>query len=318
MLPLNAPASIEELVILPAALILDLSCGELPEGIHPTVWMGRVADFFESKLKTGQGEKGLVSGIVLVVISLTFFVVPIYFLSIALRTTHWLVYMPIMVLLLKSSFAIRSMEEHVKPIISALEEGDLGEARNRTSRIVSRNTSELDAEETLSATIESTGEGITDGIVSPLFFFIILGVPGAIAFRAINTLDSMFGYRDPGLKDFGWASAKMDTILNFLPARLTVLLIAVSAWMLGEDWREAFGCAIEEGSKTPSLNAGWPMAAAAGALNVRLVKRDEYVLGHGNPAPSTDHALRALGIMKTSAILFSGVILAFFGLTLVV
>lgn len=304
----DGTVSLQEMVILPFAVVFDLVVGELPERAHPTVWMGKVAKFLQSKLRTGRRTQDKINGTLLVFLTLTIFVIPVCFLSVGLKLLHWIIYIPVMTFLLKSTFSVRGMEDHVKPIEDELRGKNLEKAKEQTSSIVSRDTKNLDTNETISAAIESTGEGITDGIVSPLFYFIILGVPGAIGYRVVNTLDSMYGYRDPRNENFGWASAKLDTVLNYIPARISVFFISVSAWITGENWKGSIGCARKEGVKTQSLNAGFPMAAVAGALNVRLEKKNSYVLGIGNPSPSTEHIEKSLKIMKVSAIIFSSLL----------
>ncbi|KXB06547.1 hypothetical protein AKJ52_02085 [candidate division MSBL1 archaeon SCGC-AAA382C18] len=302
---INPSNSIYELIILSSAIIIDFLIGEFPEKIHPTVWIGKLANFLKSKLKGERGRVDIAGGVILTLLTFTIFVIPIYLLSILLVELYWIAYIFIMSLILMSTFAIRSMENHILRIITAIEDNNLEEAREKTSLIVSRDTSELDTEEIVSASIESTCESITDGIISPFFYFIFLGVPGAVGFRVVNTLDSMFGYKNSEMKDFGWGPANLDTLLGFIPARLTAFMMVPSAWFLGEDWKEAMRCASKESGKTSSINSGWPMAAAAGALNAKLEKQDHYILGENNQPPTPDHALRAIKIMKVSTLLFT-------------
>jgi adenosylcobinamide-phosphate synthase len=157
----------------------------------------------------------------------------------------------------------------------------------------------------ISAAVESIAEGTVDGITSAIFYFALFGVPGAIAFRAINTLDSMVGYKDFEHVNIGWFSAKMDTIANYIPARLTAFLMIIAAWMLQKNWKKAWRTLKNDKGKTESLNAGWPMATMAGALNVRLEKPDFYMLGdEGSNDPMPNHIHQALQIMKLTTILF--------------
>lgn len=314
MIPLAISTPLLALTILLTALLIDFIIGEPPEKLHPTVWVGKLVESLGPKLKSSDQKSNKIRGTVLVLLSIGFFVIPVYLLATAAMAVHWLVYLITMSFLLKSTFAIRSMEEHVSPIINSLNRGDFDDVRKRTSLIVSRDTSKLNREGIISATVESTSEGIVDGVISPIFFFCLFGITGAVAFRVVNTLDSMIGYRSPELKSFGWFSANLDTIFNYIPARVAAFLIVLSAWIWRENWRGAASCVIKDSNKTRSKNAGWPMAAMAGALGVRLEKPGAYVLGDGNADPTTDHAQRALRLMKTASILFFVIMGALIGL----
>ncbi len=298
--------SVYEIVILPLAILLDYLAGELPESFHPTVWMGKLASFLESNLR---GEKNLdkVAGVVTTVLCVLAFAVPVYLLHVFLSSLHWIIYITAMTLLLKSTFSVRSMKSHVEPIMGSLRTGNLQGARRMVSRIVSRDTSNFGEDKIISATIESTSEGITDGIVSPFFFFLIFGVPGAIAFRVVNTLDSMYGYKDEKMKDFGRFPAGLDTVLNFVPARITAVMVAASSVLIGAEWQDSFRLARKDSGKTSSPNAGWPMAATAGALNVRLEKPSFYCLGGDFSFPSIEDISKAIKLMKWSSIIFGAI-----------
>lgn len=304
---LEGHLSIHEIVVLPLALLIDFLAGELPEKIHPTVWMGNLASFLESKLREGKISDQVAGAITTLLCVLTF-TVPAYLLHLFLNPFHWIIYVPVMALLLKSTFSVRGMKDHVEPIERTLRIGNLEGARKNVARIVSRDTSNLDESRTISATIESTSEGTTDGIISPFFFFLIFGVPGAVAFRVANTLDSMFGYKNEEMKDFGRFSAGLDTVLNFIPARITAVMIALSSGLSGVEWRNSIKLALEDNRKTSSPNAGWSMAAAAGGLNVRLEKPGYYSLGGGLPLPSVGDISKAVKLMKLSSILFGAIV----------
>jgi adenosylcobinamide-phosphate synthase len=170
--------------------------------------------------------------------------------------------------------------------------------------IVRRDTSSLNEEYVQSATIECISESTVDGIISPLFFYSILGPVGCIVYRVVNTLDSMLGYKDPYYKDIGWMSAKLDTIFNFLPARITGLLMIVSAYMVQADWKNSLVILIRDHHKTTSINAGYPMSSMAGALRVRLEKMGSYTLGEGTEFITVDKCMLAIKIMKITTLLF--------------
>lgn len=166
--------------------------------------------------------------------------------------------------------AVRDLDVQAMRVIIALRDGDLASARQRLSMIVGRDTAALDEPEILRATIETVAESLGDGIVGPLFYLALAGPAGMAAYKAASTLDSMCGYRNERYREFGWASARLDDVANFIPARLSVLLVALAALLLGYDAWAALKCAIRDGRSQPSPNSGYPEAAVAGALGVRL------------------------------------------------
>jgi adenosylcobinamide-phosphate synthase len=237
------------------------------------------------------------------------FTLPAYFiLSFIQRNFDLIIYVVIAAVLLKPTFAIKCMEQYTLPIMRAIEQGNIDEARRLLPFIVRRNPKSLNEQQIISAAVESIAEGTVDGITSPFFYFALFGVPGAISFRVINTLDSMVGYKDPEHVNIGWFSARLDDLANYIPARLTALLMIVAAWLLGEDWRGAWRILRRDSGKTESPNAGWSMSAMAGALNVRLEKPGYYTLGDNIVALSPKHILQALRVMKLTAYLFGALI----------
>jgi adenosylcobinamide-phosphate synthase len=162
--------------------------------------------------------------------------------------------------------ALRSLYEHVSAVARPLQSGDVEQARSAVSMIVGRDPAKLDEAGIARAAIESLAENASDGIVAPLFWGVLFGLPGIAGYKAINTLDSMIGHRSERYEYFGWAAARIDDVANFIPARLTGLLFALA----GREPRTAFACMVRDGSKHRSLNAGWPEAAMAGSLSIRL------------------------------------------------
>ena len=156
----------------------------------------------------------------------------------------------------------------------------------------------------LSAAVETIAEGTTDGITSPFFYFALFGVPGAVAFRVINMLDSMVGYKDPAHINIEWFSAKTDTIVNYIPARLTGILMMPAAALLKEDWRNALRILQRDRKKMASPNAGWTIATMAGALNIQLEKLGCYTIGDNNRL-TPKHITKALRTMLLTATLFA-------------
>jgi adenosylcobinamide-phosphate synthase len=176
---------------------------------------------------------------------------------------------------------------------------DLPAARRALSSLCSRDPSELDETELLGATVESISENTSDSVVAPLFFFALLGVPGALFYRAVNTLDAMIGYRGR-FEYLGKVPARCDDLLNFVPARLTALFLWCSGGLMGLSLSRAQSVFLRDRNHTASPNAGQVMAMASGLLGVRLDKRDHYVLGEGLRAPDLDGLARALRLVELS------------------
>ena len=192
---------------------------------------------------------------------------------------------------LSTLVALRALREAVQGVRDALEAGDIADARTRTARdLVSRDTSQLDESELAGAAIQSLAENLSDSVIAPLMAYAAGGLPAATAYRAINTADAMWGYRTPELEHRGSAAARADDVVNYLPARLTALLIAARS----PERREALRIARRDHALAPSPNGGWPMAAMAGGLGVRLAKRDSYTFNAEARAPTAADIGRAL------------------------
>jgi len=211
-------------------------------------------------------------------------------------------------ILLKTTIAIRGMQKHALAVVDALEKDDLDSARNHLSMIVKRNTKHLDKNHISSAVLESVSENTVDGITGPLFYYAIFGLPGAFVYRAINTIDSMVGYKTSLFRNIGWFGANCDTILNYIPSRLTGLVMILSALILGYNWKESFYIMRRDGKKLESPNAGFPIAALAGALGTKLEKINYYAVGDGNIEFTKSHIISAIRLMKVSSILFCGLV----------
>jgi adenosylcobinamide-phosphate synthase len=295
----------EPLIILGLALLIDQVFGEPPDPVHPTVWMGKVIAFLKARLRNKNLRFEKVNGVLLCVISVAIFTVPVCLVLFMVK--HFLgffAYVVLAAVILKLTFALKGMAYYTIPIAKAMEKGDLENARRWLRFVVRRKTENLDRKHLISAAVESIAESTVDGVTSSLFHFALFGVPGAVAFRVISTLDSMVGYKDPEHINLGWSSARLDTIANYIPARLTALLMVLAALLLQKDWRSALRIMIRDRTKTESFNAGWPMATMAGALNVQLEKLGRYVLGDMVIELTPAHILAALKIMKVTSILF--------------
>lgn len=302
---LNLTFILESMLILFLALFLDLIFGEPPEKLHPTVWIGKTIEFLKPRFKGSNPKMEKVKGIILGLIVIIIPAVIVYILLILLKQhIIIIIYIIFTGLLLKTTFAIKCMDKLSRPIGKAIEEGRIEDAKKMLRRIVRRDPTKFDDQKIISATVECVAESTVDGITSSLFYYSILGLPLAIAYRAINTLDSTVGYKDKEYVNLGWFSARMDSLANYIPARITAVLMVVSAWLLHEDWRKSWEILKRDKNKTESLNAGWTMSAVAGAFNTQLEKPGFYILGDSVNSLKPDHIPRAIRIMKLTTFLF--------------
>jgi adenosylcobinamide-phosphate synthase len=209
-------------------------------------------------------------------------------------------------LALTTMLSLRDLVRAARRVQAALRGGDLDGARRAVGRdLVSRPTGFLGAGQVAAAAIESVAENLTDSVLAPVAFYLAFGLPGAFAYRAVNTADSMIGYRQGALEHFGKVAARLDDGLNFIPARLAALAIVAAAALAGADARGAWRTMVSQHDRTTSPNAGWTMAAMAGALGVRLEKPDHYALGDG-PEPRADDISTAVRIVIVAAVLAMG------------
>lgn len=287
----------DPLVVLLLALAIDLVFGEPPRSVHITVWMGRIIEILEPPLRRLGSERA--AGVLLWTLTVAPFTTMAFLVALTSQYNR-IVGVLLSALLLKMTFALRCMFEHISPIIGSLE-SDIEKSRKYLSLVVRRNTSALDRRLVASGAVETVAEGFVDGFISPLFFYLLFGLPGAVAYRAINTLDSMVGYKDERYADFGWFSAKLDTIANYVPSRLTYLIFAFSSMVLQMDWRGALRAGKVYHASTSSINAGWPMSTMAGALRVRLEKLGSYALGEDLEPLSSNKIKDSLKVFSVSA-----------------
>jgi len=304
---------LESVVIVAFALLLDFLVGDPKTKYHPTAWIGKLIASLVPFTKSNSVRKELIGGILLVsVIVVTVCTVLVVLdIGISLLTidiVSLIVSIAVGSILLKTTIAIRGMQKHALAVVDAVEKGDLGSARNHLSMIVKRDTKNLDKNHILSGVLESVSENTVDGITGPLFYYAIFGLPGAFVYRAINTVDSMIGYKTTLFKNVGWFGAKCDTVLNYAPSRLTGLVMILGALILGYNWKESLYIMRRDSGKLESTNAGFPMAALAGALGTRLEKMDYYTIGNGSIEFTKSHVISAVTLMKVSSILFCGII----------
>jgi len=278
-----------------------------PNNFHPISWLGKFIDtiIHKLKLKSENSKIEKINGVILTLFLALGACILSQLLSLYIYSIFGLIgFVIYAVIVLKSSIAILTMEKHVDTILRALDKNDLEGARRNLSYIVSRNTSTLDIQHILSGTIESIGESVVDGIIAPLFYYSFFGPSGAVGYRIVNTLDSMIGYKDKYHLYLGWLSAKVDTILNYVPARLSAMLMILSASIVGAYWKISIQVLGSDHCKTYSVNAGYPMSTMAGALRIKLEKINEYTLGSELEPLSIEKCRKAIKIMKVTTIIF--------------
>ena len=304
---------LEGIVIVGFALLLDFLIGDPKTKYHPTAWIGKLIAVLVPFSRNNSPKKELFGGILIVftvVVIVSTLLVALDF-GISLLTidiVSLVVSIVVGSILLKTTIAIRGMQKHALSVVDALEKDDLDSARNHLSMIVKRNTKDLDKNHISSAVLESVSENTVDGVTGPLFYYAIFGLPGAFVYRAINTIDSMIGYKTSLFRNIGWFGANCDTILNYIPSRLTGLVMILSALILGYNWKESFYIMKRDGRKLESPNAGFPIAALAGALGTKLEKINYYAVGDGNIEFTKSHIISAIRLMKVSSILFCGLV----------
>jgi adenosylcobinamide-phosphate synthase len=302
---------LDSVLIFALAFLIDLVVGEYPDRIHPTVGIGKIITYLKPKLKSANPRIEKANGVLLAIVPILATALPVFLLLYWLHQSFGIygqtAYIIVGAILFKATFAIKSMGYYTKPIAKALKNNDLAGARKWLPYIVRRDPNTLDERQIISAAVESIAESTTDGITAPFLFFAIFGVPGAFAYRVINTLDSMVGYKNVENRNIGWFSANLDTIANYIPARLTAYLMVAAAALIGEKWREGWRILQRDKSKTTSINAGWTISAMAGVLDTQLEKQGYYILGDDNGI-TPDHINRALRVMTMTAALFGLVV----------
>jgi len=276
------------------AYVLDLAIGDPKRIPHPVVLMGRLISYLEGKIlsqdmdKTKKRLAGTAVVIIVVGISaaVTWGIIHLSYLldrRLGFVVSIWLI---------STTVATRGLLDSGKKIADVLENGGLEEAKSKVAQIVGRDTANMKRRDVVRATIESVSENAVDGVIAPLIYAMLGGAPLAIAYKAVNTLDSMIGYKNEKYEDFGWAAAKLDDLVNYIPARLSVVILAIAAFLCRRDAMKAIKIAIRDGRNHASLNSGYPEAAIAGAVGVKLggtnyyagVPRKSGFLGDGKGA----------------------------------
>lgn len=292
------------------ACLLDAAVGDPRWLPHPVQWMGSIVNWWDRRIHHLHlsSAKQRMAG-VLLAIALPAGAYAVGSLLIWLGNLIDSLWGSVVAVLIAwTTLAARDLVDHVLAVQKALQSASLVEARTAVAKIVGRDTEEMDETDIVRATVETIAESTADGIVAPLFYLIIGGVPLALAYKAVSTLDSMIGHLDDRYRWFGWASARLDDVANFIPARITALLLAFSAGIVSRSWpvmQRTWQMVLRDGGQHPSPNSGRPEAAMAGALDVQLGGTNRYdgrpierpCLGDPNEPLTRAHIGQALTLM---------------------
>lgn len=277
--PLTARA-----ISLAVAIALDAVLGDPPNRAHPVAWLGTLIGVLDRRLRRVRALSGRAGGAILMLATVGASVSASALLSVSAWSVSPLAGVIADALLLWLAISTRSLARAGVSVAVALEAGDLGTARERVSRLVARRCDVLDDSGAARAAVESLSENVVDGVVAPLFWAAIAGPAGAWLHKAASTLDSMVGYRHEPYARFGTASARLDDVLAWIPARLTVAIVSLAAWSVGLDGRAAWRVGLRDRRHHASPNSAHGEAAFAGALHVRLGGPVEYPDGvHERP-----------------------------------
>ncbi len=300
------------------AYIMDLTLGDPKWLGHPVVWMGKAIAFLERKvygLRFTVYGKGLnhkkIAGVILtIVVAGGSFLIAWTVIRIAYKL-HPVLGLIVTIWGAFTTLSIRGLGQGGEWVYQALAKKNLKLARKRLFEIVGRDTKNLRRKGIIRGTVESVAENTIDGVVAPLFYLFLGGVPLAFTYKAINTLDSMIGYQNKKYKDFGWAGAKLDDIANYIPARLGGVLISLGAFFFKKDGKNAFRIMLRDGRKYHSPNAGLPQGAMAGVLGIRLgginyyrgKKINKPYLGNAKKKLSSIHIKESINLMYLTSVL---------------
>ncbi len=306
---------LNRVIILLIALILDFIFGDPQKGFHPIITIGRLIKFLEKRLlKDNYTEaRKRVNGFIIVfaistIVSAVSYLVIFYSFRIDMILGNI-----ISAVILYFMICNGSMISHAKKIIAAIDDNNLKDSRKEVGKIVGRDTSSLDSKDLIRATVESLAENTSDGLIGPLFFYLIGGVPAAFLYKAVNTLDSTIGYRNQKYKDFGFFSAKFDDVLNYLPARITALISCFLSFLVGGRIISTFKIIKRYSSQHASPNSGFPESAFAGALGLRFGGINYYFgrskvtpyIGEGNKIFDITDIRKGLKLSIFSSLFFS-------------
>ena len=313
------------LTILLFALAIDLLIGEFPVKLHPVVWIGNIISFFKKYfIKYDNKFSGLMISICVIIFSSLIVLVPMLVIKHFLYLNGRMIYLfkLIAVLLLSSTFSVKLLLDSARDVERDLKNNNLNKARQAVSYLVSRKTDELNREHVISAVIETLTENIPDSYVSTIFYYSIVGIIAfllgfndydvvilatlaALIHRVVDTMDSMLGYKTEELYNIGYVPAHLDDILNYIPARLSGVLIIIASAFLGLNWKGASYIMKRDARNCDSPNSGYTMATVAGALNIQLEKEGVYTLGDDIHPLKVECIEKAIDIARLSIFLIT-------------
>ena len=298
------------------ACFLDAAVGDPRWFPHPVRWMGSLVDWYDRRvyqLLLSPAKQRIAGLLLAIALPSGAYAVGVLLIWLG-DSIDSLWGSAVAVLMAWTTLAARDLIEHVLAVQRALQSAYLGEARTAVARIVGRDTEEMGESDIVRATVETIAESTADGIVAPLFYLALGGAPLALAYKAVSTLDSMIGHLDDRYRWFGWASARLDDVANFLPARITAFLLVLSVGIVSRSWaamQRTWKILLRDGGRHPSPNSGRPEAAMAGALGVQLGGINRYdglpierpCLGDPDQPLTRDHIGRALTLMIWTSLL---------------
>jgi len=292
------------------ALILDRLIGDPPNWPHPVRWIGSLISWLEKRLNKGSAAKA--KGVVHLAIVLS--VVGVFVLGLVYvgYEVHWIVGLLVEIVLMTSALASKSLQQAAVEVLEPLKENNLDQARMKLSWIVGRDTDHLTEDEISRGTIETVSENTSDGITAPLFWALIGGAPAIWIYKAINTGDSIVGYKNKRYQNYGWASARLDDVANWIPSRITGYLMLLSKKPVDASRTKLIRQLHTEAKKHPSPNSGWGEAAVALMLQIQLGGKNTYqgiesnrpLIGTKRMSIESGHITQTIQIMNRTVLLF--------------
>lgn len=300
----------QHLLAMTIAYFIDLLLGDPIDWPHPVKWIGSLIYKFDNKWNKGTRKKW--KGVAMVVTLLLLVVGITLLITMLAYQVHLMVGIVVEAVIIWTTIAQKSLKEAAMTVYGPLKKGDLVESRHKLSYIVGRDTDQLDEQGVVRATIETVAENTSDGVTAPLFWAFLGGAPLAMLYRAVNTCDSMVGYKNDKYMEFGWASAKLDDWLNLIPSRLTSICMLLSNKPVRSSVKESAKIVLRDAKKHPSPNSGWGEAAVAAILGIQLgginyykgIRSDRAKMGEPYFPVTAEHILQANGILTRTVLSF--------------
>ncbi|MEH6905994.1 adenosylcobinamide-phosphate synthase CbiB [Neobacillus drentensis] len=301
---------IYHLIAITIAYLIDMFIGDPPNWPHPVRWIGKMITFFEKRLNKGKSKQLKGVGMLL------FVLLSVYIIALVLVETgygiHPIVGVLVESIIISTTIAQKSLKGAALEVYRPLSKGGLSEARTKLSYIVGRDTESLDEGEIARGTIETVAENTSDGVTAPMFWALLGGAPLAMVYRAANTCDSMVGHMNNRYIEFGWASAKWDDVMNWLPSRLTGMIMLLGQRPDSITYKKAWTILFRDAKKHPSPNSGWGEAAVAAILGIQLgginyyqgIVSNRAKMGDPIQPIQADHIIQANHILSKTVFLF--------------